>query len=74
MILEIIQGVTKMTYTVKQVRMLSDKTQQEMANLLGIHVQTYRKIEKNPERTTFQQGQRISEATGISVDQIFFGR
>lgn len=60
-------------YTVKQARLLADKTQEEMADILGIHVQTYRKLEQNPTEITIGQAQMISEITGVSVNQIFFG-
>lgn len=41
--------------TIKQARLLNDFSQQEMAKALGIHVQTYRKIESDPERATIKQ-------------------
>lgn len=61
-----------MSFTIKQARLFADKTQQEMADFLGIHVQTYRKLEENPAKATVEQAQKISEITGISYDQIFF--
>ena len=59
-------------FTVKQARQFANLTQSEMANILGIHVDTYRKIEINPEKATVEQAKQISEATGISYDCIFF--
>lgn len=62
-----------MTYTLKQARQLAGKKQKEMAELLKIHIQTYRKIERNPERVTIQQAKLISAETKIPIDAIFFG-
>ena len=58
-------------YTIKQARLLSGKTQQTMANLMGIDRNTYRKIEKNPDKATIRQAKDISMITRIPVDQIF---
>lgn len=62
-----------MTYTVKQARLLSGKTQQEMADHLGVHVQTYAKLERNPEKMTIERAVKLSQVTGVPSDQIFFG-
>ena len=43
-----------------------------MADFLGVHVQTYRKLEKDPSAATVEQARKISEITGIPYDQIFF--
>ena len=58
--------------TVKQARLMKDLTQKQLAEALGIHVQTYQKIEKNPKIATVEQAKTIAELTGFSVDQIFF--
>ena len=68
-----LKEVTTMSYTVKQARLLCGKTQREMAKYLQVHRDTYRKIEENPEEATIAQAKKISEVTGIKVDQIFFG-
>ena len=60
-------------YTVKQARLLANKTQEDMADILGIHVQTYRKLEHNPTEITIGQAKIIAEITGVSVNHIFFG-
>jgi len=62
-----------MLFTVEQARKLAGKSQQEMANGMGIHRQTYMKLEKNPDTATIKQAKRIAELTGISVEEIFFG-
>ena len=61
-----------MIFTVKQARLLANKTQAQMAEALKVHVQTYRKIELKPETATVKQAQIISEVTGLTLDQIFF--
>jgi DNA-binding XRE family transcriptional regulator len=61
-----------MPLTLKQARVINEITQQGMADLLGVHLDTYRKIEKNPDLATIDQARKIAEATGVPVEQIFF--
>ena len=61
-------------YTVKQARQLSGKTQKEIANQLGVCRDTYRSIEKDPEKATIKQAFEFCEVVGIPIDQIFFGK
>lgn len=58
--------------TLKQARRMSDITQLEVAEKLGVHVQTYREIEKNPENATVKQAKILSEIFNVSYDDIFF--
>lgn len=58
--------------TVKQARLMKGLTQKQVAEALGVHVQTYQKIEKRPKTATVDQAKIIAELTGFSVDQIFF--
>jgi transcriptional regulator with XRE-family HTH domain len=44
-----------MRVNIKQARLLKGIKQREMAEALGIHVQTYRKIEQNPNLATIKQ-------------------
>lgn len=60
------------TFSVKQARLMRNLKQDEIAKKLGIHVQTYRKIEKNPDSATIEQAKKISEIVKIPYDQIFF--
>lgn len=62
-----------MLLSVKQARMLADKTQKEMADLMGIHRHTYAKIEQDPETATIRQAEEIAKITGVTMEQIFFG-
>lgn len=61
-----------MGLSLKQMRLIKGKTQDEMAELLNIHVQTYRKLEENPDEATIKQAKKISEFLGVSYDDIFF--
>jgi len=58
--------------TLRQYRRMKEKSQQYMADLLGIHVQTYRKIENNPSIATINQAKVISKELMIDYDEIFF--
>ena len=61
-----------MVLSLKHLRLINEKTQDDMAKLLEVHVQTYRKIEENPEIATVKQAKLISEYLGVPVDEIFF--
>lgn len=61
-----------MMFSVKQARRFSGYTQVKMAELMGVHRDTYRKIELYPESTTMVQAKQISNITGIPMDQLFF--
>ena len=47
-----------MTLSLRQARRLKEKTQEEMAKLLKVHVMTYRKIEENPDLATIEQAKK----------------
>lgn len=66
------KGGTQMTITLKQARLIKEKRQKDLAKLLGIHVQTYRKLEQHPEELTIKQAKKICEFLKISYDDIFF--
>lgn len=59
--------------TLKQARLLADKTQTECANHLHVCKQTYAKIENNPETATVAQAKSICFFLNRSIDEIFFG-
>ena len=63
-----------MTLNLRHARRLKEKSQDEMADLLKIHVQTYRRIEENPDSATVEQAKVISRYLGVSYDEIFFAR
>jgi DNA-binding XRE family transcriptional regulator len=59
-------------YTVKMARISKNYSQRKMAELMGVCVDTWRKIERCPDSATVKQGKMIAEITGIPYDQIFF--
>ena len=59
-------------YTVKQARLLSGLTQHDMAKLMKLNIDTYRRIEKHPQESTMLRAYQISAITGISIDDIIF--
>lgn len=61
-----------MALSLRQARRLKDKSQEELADVLEIHVQTYRKLEENPDSATVEQAKKISSFLGIPYDEIFF--
>ncbi len=58
--------------SIRQIRRMREIRQQEMADYLGIHVQTYRKIEEHPETATVEQAKKIAEKLEVSYDDLFF--
>lgn len=67
-------GGDNMKLTLKQARLIRELTQDQMAQKLGIHSQTYRKIELNPDEASIAQAKAISKVLGISNEEIFFDR
>lgn len=63
-----------MPLTLKQARVINEISQHKMAEMLGIHVDTYRKIEREPDMATIEQARKISKITGVPVEQIFFAQ
>lgn len=61
-----------MILTIKQARLLKGFTQNEMANQLNVHVQTYRNMENHPDEVTVGNAKKICDLLEISYDQIFF--
>ena len=62
-----------MSITMKQARVGIDATQQDIADKMGVHVQTYARMEKHPEDVTISQAVKFAEIVGLSVSDIFFG-
>ena len=61
-----------MAKSIRSVRRAKDITQQDMADSLQIHVQTYRKIEENPESATIAQARQIADRLGVAYDDLLF--
>jgi DNA-binding XRE family transcriptional regulator len=58
-------------YTLKQARMLSNKTQFDIAKALGISLCTVRKYERNPEKMSIEKAKRFCEIVKQPFDKIF---
>lgn len=61
-----------MIVNLKQARKLNEYSQQQIADLLGVHVQTYSKWEDNPDIVKVGDAKKLSKIFGISYDDIFF--
>lgn len=61
-----------MQITMKQARVGANMTQQQVADRLGVHVQTYQRMEQNPQDVTIKQGKAFSAIVGYSFEDIFF--
>ena len=61
-----------MALTMKQARIGIEATQQEIADKLGVHVQTYARMEKHPEDMTIKQALMFAEIVGLQISDISF--
>ena len=61
-----------MQITMKQARVGANMTQQQVADKLGVHVQTYQRMEQNPQDVTIKQGKIFSAIVGCNFEDIFF--
>lgn len=61
-----------MKLTMKQARLLAELKQQEVAEILGVHVQTYMKWEKNPEEMSIGTAKQFSRIVKREFEEIFF--
>lgn len=62
-----------MTMTMKMARVGAGLTQQQVADKMGIHVQTYLKMEKDSDGVTIREAKLFSEIVGVAWSEIFFG-
>lgn len=62
----------KQKFTLKQYRLIKGLTQAQMAEIIGIHVNTYANWEENPEKISIGKAKLIAEALGLSIDELFF--
>ena len=61
-----------MRYTLEQARMLTSKTQQEMADDMGMSVKTYIQYEKYRRVFRMDQGYKFSQSVDVPFDSIIF--
>ncbi len=62
-----------MLITVKQARIGANLTQAGIASKMGIHPQTYMRLEKHPGKMTVQRAIKFAKIVGVPFDNIFFG-
>lgn len=60
-----------MRITMKQARVGADMTQRQVADRLGVHVQTYQRMENNPEDISIKQGKDFADIVGMNFEDIF---
>lgn len=62
----------KLKLTLKKARLLAGLTQKEVADILGVHVQTYMKWERNPEDMSVGTAKQLSKIFNVDFEEIFF--
>lgn len=60
--------------TLREWRLAKEISQKTMAEICGIHVNTYMKWEENPKRIPVSKAYKIAMALGVGMDQILFDR
>ena len=58
--------------TLKQARVGINATQQDIADKLSVHVQTYMNWEKHPEDMSVKDAMLFSKIVGVPFEQLFF--
>lgn len=58
--------------TVRAWRRAKDISQNDMADKLGVHVNTYQNWESEPEKISISNARKIAEIFGVSLDDILF--
>jgi DNA-binding XRE family transcriptional regulator len=60
-------------FTLRQLRLAKEISQEKMAEELGVHRNTYASLEENPGKISIDQAKAIALILEVSVDAIFFG-
>lgn len=61
-----------MSLTLREWRRVKEISQENMAEMLKIHVNTYQNWEKEPEKIAFSKAVEISNILGVPIDEITF--
>lgn len=61
-----------MALTLRAWRLAREISQEKMADMLGIHVNTYQNWEKSPENISIGFARKISDILGVSENEIDF--
>lgn len=59
-------------FTLRQLRLAKEISQEKMAEELGVHRNTYASLEENPGKISIDQAKAIALILEVSVDAIFF--
>ena len=62
----------EMALSVGAWRRAKDISQKDMAEKLGVHVNTYQNWEKSPQNISIENAQKIAEIFGVSFEDISF--
>ncbi|KZE79280.1 hypothetical protein AV654_17570 [Paenibacillus elgii] len=63
-----------MELTMKKARMLAELTQKDVAEMLGVHVHTYVKWERNPDEISIGTAKQFSRIVNVDFEEIFFDK
>lgn len=61
-----------MRFSIKELRRAKEITQEEMASLCGVHLNTYRAWEDNPADIKLSKAVLIAERLGIELKDVIF--
>lgn len=61
-----------MALTLRQWRRAKEISQEKMADILGVHVNTYQNWEEAPEKISIEKAMAIAKIFGVSLDDITF--
>ena len=61
-----------MKFTIREWRRVKEISQEEMAGLCGVHINTYRAWEDNPAEMRLSKAVIVAERLGIKLDDIIF--
>lgn len=60
-----------MRWSLEEIRRAKKKSQQELADVCGVHVNTYATWEKNPGKIPIDCAIKIADLFGMSIKEIF---
>ena len=61
-----------MALSIAELRRLNNVSQQEMAEYIGVHVNTYRRLESNPKEFRVSQAVKIAKRFNVAIGDIIF--
>lgn len=61
-----------MALTLRQWRRVKEISQEKMAEILGVHVNTYQNWEETPEKISIEKAMAIADIFNVSLNDITF--